>query len=451
MDNNWLIRFRQEYKPIFKDKYEAFEEALSAPKTRHIRLQLSRNINYMDELGKKHEFIPSETYKGVYAAGKDANITDTVSFQTGGAYIMNPSSAAPASVLSSFMPDNPLILDVSSAPGGKTCVLSDMTERGGLIVANEISSSRLKSLHFNLEKYGCYNVKTVSMDGRLLPDAFPDFFDGVLLDAPCSNENKIFRNKTVQAMWSKELVERMASLQRQLITAAFRCVKEGGVLVYSTCTLSVEENEKVVSYLLSERSDAELLDISGSEYGGISGISEIDDKVMRIMPDKNNIDGFFTAAIKKTGLLKENNFINTKLSRHQQDFFKKYFNGVIPPHISVKESDGRGYMETNAEMPSKIKFKRRGLNIYKHAGNTLEPSCQAIWEMGKNVPPEIRFLIDDYDALEFLKGFDISLQDNYNDGLIFLGDIPVGYAKQVGNSLKNKLDRYFLYGKNIKW
>ena len=300
MENNWLELFRKEYKPLLKDRYDEFEYGLSCPKARHIRLSKCRNIDYMQELESISSLESLSQYENMYKVVENhESIVESITFQTGGAYIMNPSSLAPAKILMSYMGQNPVILDVSSAPGGKTCAISDMTNRKGVIVANEISSSRLKSLHFNLEKYGAYNVKTVSLDGRLLPKYFENSFDGILLDAPCSNENKIFRNKTVQASWGKELVCRMAELQFQLIKSAFSCLKPGGVLVYSTCTLSLEENEMVVKKLLDEFSDAYLLPC-GKEYGkGLLGIDEIDENVARIMPDKDNIDGFFAAAIAK--------------------------------------------------------------------------------------------------------------------------------------------------------
>ena len=170
MENNWLELFRKEYKPLLKDKYDEFEYGLSCPKARHIRLSKCRNIDYMQELESISSLESLSQYENMYKVVEEKeNIVESITFQTGGAYIMNPSSLAPVKILMSYMGQNPVILDVSSAPGGKTCALSDMSNRKGVIVANEISSSRLKSLHFNLEKYGAYNVKTVSLDGRLLP------------------------------------------------------------------------------------------------------------------------------------------------------------------------------------------------------------------------------------------------------------------------------------------
>lgn len=448
---NWLERFRGVYKPLLLDRYDEFEEALRSEKSRHVRLNLCRGADYLQELAP---FVPTQipNLKGVYKINIDGDkITDTISFQTGGIYIMNPSSVVPPMLLSHFMPDHPLILDVSAAPGGKTCALSDFLCRRGLIVANEVSSARMKSLHFNLEKYGCFNVKTISRDGRLLHKIFPNSFDGVLLDAPCSNENKIFRNKTVSSSWNNTLVERMATLQKQLILSAFDCLVDGGVLVYSTCTMSVDENEKVVAYLLKERCEASLIQIDGFSGGGFSGETEIDEKIIRITPSKDVMDGFFVAVFRKSGAELENRVLSkSKLTLAQVDFFKNNFDRV-PENIKIGEVEGRGYMEPSFDPFPKIPFSRRGLNLYRLAKDGLEPSCQSVWELSAKLADDKRTDIEKNSAIEYLKGFDIEKPPKYNTRLLFSFGLPVGYGKIVDGKIKNKLDRYFLFGKNIEW
>lgn len=448
---DWNIRFKNIYKPLLKDGYDEFEAALRSEKSRHIRINSCRGIDYLSELDYC-EKEALEGLEGVYKiiSGGD-KLTDSVSFQTGGIYIMNPSSVVPAKILASLMPDMPLILDVSAAPGGKTCAISDYINRSGLIIANEVSPSRLKSLHFNLEKYGCYNVKTISRDGRLLQRFFADSFDGILLDAPCSNENKIFRNKTVQKCWNEELVSRMAALQRSLIVSAYECLKPGGILVYSTCTLNLEENEDVVKFLLSEKDSATLLNIEGSSGGGFSGNSEIDEKVIRIMPSAKDMDGFFVAVFRKSGeICGDKKIQKNKLTEKQTRFFDENFH-ELKEYPNIIETEGRGYMTSLYDPFPKIHFQRRGLNIYRLAKDRLEPTCQAVWELGNKIDEEKRTQINLKEALEYLKGFDIPASNNYNTQLLFYGSIPLGYGKLQGDNIKNKLDRYFLFGKNIEW
>lgn len=452
MENDWLTKFRSVYRPLLKDGYDEFEIAMSAEKSLHIRLNLARGIDYMQELSS---FFKTEAFPGlpgVYkiVSGTD-KLTETVSFQTGGFYIMNPSSVIPAYILASLMPGNPLILDVSAAPGGKTCALSDYCRRQGLIVANEISSSRLKSLHFNLEKYGCYNVRTVSFDGSILNRFFHGSFDGILLDAPCSNENKIFRNKTVQKTWGPALVEKMAALQKRLIISAYECLAPGGALVYSTCTLSLEENEHIAAFLLKEKNDAKLLKIEGFSGGGLSGNSEIDGKVARISPAAGGMDGFFIAVFRKDGETHERAFpLRDPLTYKRENFFERYFSR-IPEGTKITEEQGRGYLTSASDPFPKMRFRRRGLNVYRLGKNGAEPSCQAVWELGGSSPKNMITRISYGDALKYLKGFDIEKPVEYNQNLLFCSGLPIGFGKITGNDIKNKLDRYFLFGKNIEW
>lgn len=448
---DWLTAFRDMYKPFLKEKYDEFEAALQMEKSRHIRINQSRGVDYLTELARFRPEIVNG-FDGVYKVNDSSDkLTDTISFQTGGIYIMNPSSVVPAKILSSFMPEEPLILDVSAAPGGKTCALSDFTGRRGLIVANEISSVRSKSLNFNLEKYGCLNVKTISWDGRLLSKTFENTFDGVLLDAPCSNENKIFRNKTIQKNWGLDLIEKMASIQRPLILSAFNCLRSGGFLVYSTCTMNVEENENMVKFLLNERYNANLIQIDGFSGGGFSGNNEIDDKVIRIMPSANTMDGFFVAVFQKNGELKGHiPKAKFKPTDAQTQFFTDIF-GESLQNIQIYEYGGRGYLEPAYDIFHKIPFKKRGFNIYRAAGHTLEASCQFIWEKGSLIPYKKRTNISYKDSIDYLKGFDIQKPYQYNTNALFSGVLPVGWGKPVADNIKNKLDRYFLFGKNIEW
>ncbi|MBQ3033188.1 MAG: hypothetical protein IJD28_02310 [Deferribacterales bacterium] len=450
-ENHWKERFKARYKPLLKDGYDAFEGAMSAPKARHIRIAQCRSVNYLPEISECAAVTPVEGYKGVFKVADGEDIVSSLSFQTGGAYIMNPSSVVPAQILAELVGDNPFILDVSAAPGGKTCAISDFVGRKGFIVANEMSSSRLKSLNFNLEKYGCGNVKTISADGRLLSKFFKNTFDGILLDAPCSNENKIFRNKTVQAQWSPELVERMAALQRQLLASAFDCLVEGGVLVYSTCTLSLEENELAVKYLLDTAPDAELIPSPYFAGGGLSGYSSIDEKVARIMPHIYSVDGFFVAVIAKKGVLKQRQEQKPqKLTSLQKDFFKNYFN-TVPSWLLVTDDGKNGYWEVCPQEFSKVPFKRKGLSLYKHAGNKAELTSQGAWEFSQYIRHDEKTFISKNDAQNYLKGFDLPLMAEYKGRALFYNGIAIGTTKVAHNVLKNKLDRYFLYGKNIEW
>ncbi len=137
------------------------------------------------------------------------------------------------------------IIDMCASPGGKTTQLADYFPES-LIIANEVNRSRTPQLFDNLDRMGYDNVAVVSCDGRFFQN-FPEYFDAVLLDAPCSGEGTAFRDSSVIEHWHEKNIHRIAKLQKQLFETAMTIVKPGGFVSYSTCTLNKEENENIIA------------------------------------------------------------------------------------------------------------------------------------------------------------------------------------------------------------
>lgn len=150
-----------------------------------------------------------------------------------------------------------LILDMCAAPGGKTTQLADYFP-DALVIANEVNRTRTPQLFDNLDRMGYDNIAVVSCDGRFFQN-FPEFFDAVLLDAPCSGEGTAFRDGAVIDHWHEKNIDRIAKLQKQLMETAETVVKPEGFLSYSTCTLNTLENEAVINSSL-EREEPLLLE-----------------------------------------------------------------------------------------------------------------------------------------------------------------------------------------------
>ena len=172
-----------------------------------------------------------------------------------GHYILqSPSSFLPCMTLAPQ--PNERILDMAAAPGGKTSYISQLMKNTGVLVANDLKKERLKSLNANMHRLGVSNVVVANYDGRKLPSIFKKF-DRCLLDAPCSGLGVIARDPSIKVQKTWEDVRKLSHLQKELIKAAIDCVdansKTGGYIVYSTCSISVEENEAVIEYALSNR------------------------------------------------------------------------------------------------------------------------------------------------------------------------------------------------------
>lgn len=200
---------------------------------------------------------------------------------------------------------NEIILDMAAAPGSKTTQIAQMMKSTGLIVANDYATQRMKPLAINIQRCGITNALITKMNGQAFARKGLEF-DRVLLDAPCSGTGTIRKSLKTVAMWNPNMIKRLSKTQKQLIETAFSVVKEGGTLVYSTCSLEPEENEGVVDHLLRKQDKAVVQDIKldikrSPPVGEFEGKVYYDQvkKCLRIWPQDNDTEGFFVVKIKK--------------------------------------------------------------------------------------------------------------------------------------------------------
>ncbi len=227
-------------------------------------------------------------------------------FENGLIYAQSLSSMLPALVLS---PQNShTVLDMAAAPGGKTTQMSVMMENQGLIVAYDNNQIRIEKLLYNIEKQQAKNVVVRMGDASEVWKEYPEYFDKILLDAPCSSEGRFYINepKTYEH-WSEKFIKRSSELQKKMIAGALVSLKIGGELVYSSCTFAPEENEEVIDWVVQMVGDRiELMDIplkisnilpSVRTWQGKNYAKKVN-KTVRIAPTRE-MGGFFIAKIRK--------------------------------------------------------------------------------------------------------------------------------------------------------
>ena len=219
--------------------------------------------------------------------------------------LQSPSSFLP--VIALCPQPNERILDMAAAPGGKTTYIAQLMKNTGTLFANDINKDRLKSLTANVQRLGISNTIVTNFDGRKFPHTMANF-DRVLLDAPCSGLGVISRDPSIKGSKTITEIHRLSHIQKELILAAIDCIdahsKTGGYLVYSTCSIAVEENEWVVDYALQNRY-VKLVEC-GVEVGN-PGLTRYREHrfhkslnlTKRIYPHTHNMDGFFVAKFKK--------------------------------------------------------------------------------------------------------------------------------------------------------
>ncbi|MEK6973544.1 MAG: RsmB/NOP family class I SAM-dependent RNA methyltransferase [archaeon] len=237
---------------------------------------------------------------------------DSEEFRLGLFNLQEKASMLPVLVLDPK--ENEKILDFTAAPGSKTLQLSCIVGNKGKILAIEKEFTRYKSLNFNINKFGMEDVETKCMNALAFREC--NVFDKVLLDAPCSSEGLVRKEFDTLKHWSLHLVKRKSKLQKRLILKAFDALKENGILVYSVCSLSPEECENVVDFLLKKRQNAktEKIKIKGIKCGaailkyGEKEFNKEAKNCCRLWPHVNDTQAFFIAKIRKLKQENENGY-----------------------------------------------------------------------------------------------------------------------------------------------
>ncbi|MDO8624524.1 MAG: RsmB/NOP family class I SAM-dependent RNA methyltransferase, partial [Candidatus Diapherotrites archaeon] len=251
-------KFEEKYSALLGDEYPAFLASCKTKLPRTIR------VNSLKTTAK--ELLPKLRKQGIaleaHPALKDVFYIKTPNAQLGylpehqqGLFVVQETSSMLPPLVLDPQP-NEVVCDMAAAPGMKTCQMAELMQNTGAIVAVDMAVERLKALWFNMSRMGIVNTLVVHHDSRRFYSKIE--FDRVLLDAPCSTEGFVRKRPDALKGWHPGLVEKKSIVQKQLIERGFGLLKKGGVMVYSTCTLSPEENEEVVNHLLRGVKNAQL-------------------------------------------------------------------------------------------------------------------------------------------------------------------------------------------------
>ncbi|HOP73946.1 MAG TPA: RsmB/NOP family class I SAM-dependent RNA methyltransferase [Bacillota bacterium] len=224
-------------------------------------------------------------------------------YQEGGIYLQSLSSMIPPLVLKPQ--PGTKILDLTAAPGSKTTQMATLMKNTGFILANEINGIRAERLRFNVERQGATIIQVRQGDGKRLEPEWHEYFDAVLLDAPCSGVG-LFQLDAPQTYrgWSSRQVRELAKEQKKLLESAFWALKPGGVLVYSTCTLLREENEAVLEWILKKLDGTITLENLNFSLTGAEQVQRLSKPagqmvyVLTVIPSAL-YEGFFVAKLRK--------------------------------------------------------------------------------------------------------------------------------------------------------
>lgn len=294
--------FLERMERMLGTEYEAFLKSYEEPRKFGLRVNTAKiSVEEFQKLAPFHLTPIPWVPNGFYYEREDDPARHPF-YYAGLYYLQEPSAMTPATVLPVVPGER--VLDLCAAPGGKATALGAKLRGEGLLVANDISASRAKALLKNLEVFGIANSYVTNAVPERLAEQFEESFDKILVDAPCSGEGMFRKDLANARVWSLEKVEECAKTQHAIIRSAVSMLRPGGLLLYSTCTFSPEENEQTIASLLAEKPEMELLEIPW--YEGFShGRPELADgnemltRCVRIFPHKMDGEGHFLALLRK--------------------------------------------------------------------------------------------------------------------------------------------------------
>ncbi|WP_443770335.1 RsmF rRNA methyltransferase first C-terminal domain-containing protein, partial [Anaerostipes sp.] len=326
-------------------------------------------------------------------------------------YIQEPSAMTPAS----YLPVEPgdKVLDLCAAPGGKSTELGAKLKGKGILVSNDVSVSRTKALIRNIEMFGIRNSVVLCTEAKYMVPSLHGFFDKILIDAPCSGEGMFRKGSNELKNWEQKGSEPYAKLQREIVDDAVKLLKPGGMLLYSTCTFSPEENEQVIEYMLEHNDDLSLVPMKmcdGFDHGHPEWtLSKREDvkHCIRLWPHKIKGEGHFLALLQKAPgkeeVLSYEKIKTPKLSDETKQFFKDCKMPIDWNH--VREHQGKlFYLEEDLPKLEKIRVLRKGLFLGEMKKGRFEPSQSfAVALRPEEFEKYISFDLEDERTIRYLK------------------------------------------------
>ncbi len=407
---------------LLGEEYESFLESYSQPRFQSLRINHLKDGK--ESVREKADFFGEEVpwALGGYYYKEESHPGKHPFHEAGVYYIQEASAMAPACALGALPGER--ILDLCAAPGGKSTQIADALGGQGLLICNEIHPQRAKILSENVERMGIGNALVLNHEPAYLAERFPEAFDRILVDAPCSGEGMFRKNEEAAGQWSADNVDMCAARQREIMEYAAGMLKKGGVMVYSTCTFAPEENEENVNWFLKEHPEFFL------------------EESMRLWPHKVKGEGHFLARFTKDGNSKgETAVFGVERGIKEKDckewlafkakYLKRDFQGIYVMF------GGQLYL-VPGECPSLkgLKALRAGLHLGTVKKDRFEPSHalalflkpeEAVFSYNLSLEQDGKYLKGETFAAEGEKGWYLICVEGYS----------LGFGKLSGSIMKN--------------
>lgn len=429
--------FFQRMKELLKDEFDDYLEALDDPMHKGLRVNtLKWNSEAFLNSGLC-EAKPTSMSQHIFEIPEDVKLGKTIEHHQGLFYLQEVSACSAVEVLDPQPYDR--VLDLCAAPGGKTTQIAMKLDNKGLLITNEIDAQRAQILLSNCERCGVSNAIITNASPDVLCPVLEGTMDKVLVDAPCSGEGMIRKHSVALEEWSLANIKACAARQKRIVDQAVHVLKPGGIMVYSTCTYAMEENEEVIDYLLASHPEMELLDTTdrfgrpGFDYGLCEG-----SKVRRIFLMDGG-EGHFVARLrKKEGSSKE--LKKMRLSQVHPSAVQ-FMKQQLDVSMNVAVLKDKVYLAEQFYDLGKIKILRQGICAGEIIKDRFEPH-QHFYSSALLKPHFKKITSCSHDEMiKFMQGEVLMkpVEKGYI-GLSYQGHL-IGFGKSDGQFIKNKLPK----------
>lgn len=436
------FEFQERMKSLLCDEYDEFLKSYTEKPVRAFRVNTDKiSLEDFSKLNifskEKIPFVENGFYFDYDGIGNHPY------HHAGMIYIQEPAAMVP--VESVNIQKNWCVLDLCAAPGGKSSQIKNKLGEKGVLVSNEIVPSRCKILTGNMERMGFKNVVTTCMHPQKLKKEFPETFDMIMVDAPCSGEGMFRKEEIAIEEWSPENVKMCAERQAEILDCAVEMLKQGGFIVYSTCTFSLEENEMTVDAFIERHPEFVIYPVNERvRENTADGIRfknckcENIEYTRRCYPHKTRGEGQFVAVLKHNESNKE--YFPISFGKEKQD--KVLLDFLDDTLLSYDKRNVQMYNGNPVYFTPDFPIRKGsafacGVTIGEIRKNYIQPHHQFFMAMGTDFKRKIELSADSDEIKKYLHGEELETSCENGWAAVLVDGCTVGGAKVSGGRAKN--------------
>lgn len=437
------VEFQERMKKLLGDEYDDFLKSYDEKPVRAFRVNTDKIS--LDDFSKlnifSNEKIPY-VENGFYFDYD--GIGNHPYHHAGMFYIQEPAAMVPVECID-IQPDWK-VLDLCAAPGGKSSQIKNKLGENGVLVSNEIVPSRCKILTGNMERMGFKNTVTTCMHPQKLQKEFPETFDMIMVDAPCSGEGMFRKEDIAIDEWTPENVLMCAQRQEEILDCAVKMLKQGGYIVYSTCTFSLEENEMTVDAFIERHPEFEIIPVTetvrentadGVKFDGCK--CENIRYTRRCYPHKTKGEGQYVAVLHNTnngyGNISRNESRKEKIDKAVIDFLNDTLVGYDSDNVLMYNGNPV-YFTSDFPIRKGSAFSC-GVTIGEIRKNYIQPHHQFFMAMGNDFKRQINLTADSDEIKKYLHGEEFNTDCANGWAVVLVDGCTVGGVKVSNSKAKN--------------